>query len=94
MARTAPISHFQLQAGSPTLRRASRGTPLGALLYALSFIGAAALRVITPVLTGFYSGVVEAQQRRADRRIWEMAQTDPRLKAELIALRERAASKE
>jgi demethoxyubiquinone hydroxylase (CLK1/Coq7/Cat5 family) len=92
MARTAHIPHFQLPAGSSTLRRASRGSPLGALLYALSFIGAAALRVGTPVVKGFYSGLIDAQQRRADARIWEIAQSDPRLKAELIALRERAES--
>lgn len=94
MARTAPIPHFQLPAGSSTLRRASRGTALGPVLYALSFIGAAALRVITPLAKGFYSGLVEAQQQRADRRIWDLAQSDPRLKAELIALRQHAASRE
>ena len=94
MARTAHFPHFQLQAGFPTLRRAGRGTALGALLYGLSFIGAAALRVVTPVVKGLYSGVIDAQQRRADRRIWEIAQSDPVLKAELIALREYAESKE
>lgn len=93
MARTVPLLPFQLPAGSPTLRRASRGTPAGALLYALSVIGAATLRVATPVVKGFYAGLIDAQQARADRRVWEMAQADPRLKAELIALRERAASK-
>lgn len=94
MARTVPLSPFQPRAGSLTLRRASRGTPLGALLYGLSFIGAVALRVATPVVKGFYAGLIDAQQARADRRIWEVAQSDPRLKAELIALREHAASRE
>jgi hypothetical protein len=94
MARTAPLPHFQLHPGSATLRRASRGTALGALLYALSFIGATTLRVLTPVVKGFYSGIVDTQQRRADRRIWEIAQSDPRLKSELIAWRDQAASKQ
>lgn len=93
MARTFPVSQFQLPAGSTTLRRASRGTPLGALLYALSVLGAATLRVVTPLAKGCYSAIIEAQQRRADARVWEIAQSDPRLKAELIALRDHAASK-
>jgi len=94
MARTAPVTYFQPHAGSPTLRRASRGTALGPLLYGLSLLGAATLRVLTPAVKGVYSAIIEAQQRRADLRVWEMAQSDPRLKAELIALREHAASKE
>lgn len=94
MARTAPVSYFQPQAGSPTLRRASRGTALGPVLYGLSLLGAAALRVVTPAVKGVYSALLESQQRRADLRVWEMAQSDPRLKADLIALRQHAASRE
>jgi hypothetical protein len=92
MARIAHVSHFQLQAGSPSLRRAGRGTALGALLHGLSFIEAVTLRVATPVIKGFFSGLIESHQRRAERLIREMAQSDPRLNTELIAPRQHAAS--
>jgi hypothetical protein len=92
MARTARIPLFQPQAGIPSLRHSIGGTASGALLHVLSFIGALALRLVGPLVQGLYSGLIAAQQRRADRRVWEMAQSDPRLKAELIALRQRAAS--
>jgi hypothetical protein len=92
MARTAHIPLVQPQAGFPSLRRAIGGTASGALLYLLSFVGTVTLRLLSPLAQALYSGFIAAQQRRADQRVWEMAQSDPRLKAELVALRQRAAS--
>ena len=92
MARVVSLPHpIQPQgiAHQPRTRIAfGRVTAVGAVLSLLSLVGSLVLRLFRRIDA---AGVVWVQariRREEDRKLWALAQTDPRLMADLVALQQ------
>jgi len=94
MARTAHISYPIPPIGR--LARASssvgRVTALGAVLFVLASIGSGIVRAAGPVRQACAAWAEERRQREEDRKLWELALTDTRVMADLIALSQQSAA--
>ena len=88
MARIAPLS--LRYAGIARLERASttfgRVTALGALFGGLALVGSLVFRATAGLQRGFAAWAQARREREEDRKLWELALTDPRIMADLIAL--------
>lgn len=90
MARTAPFPYPVLAGGIGRLARASntvgRVTALGALLSLLAAIGSVLVRVAGGLRLACAAWAEKHRQRQEDRKLWELALSDSRVMADLVAL--------
>jgi hypothetical protein len=90
MARFVPATSPFPQAGLARLERASRTcgrlTATGALLLALAAVGSLVLRAGTGLREGVAAWTQAQRERTEDRKLWELALSDSRVMADLVAL--------
>lgn len=97
MARFAQIDHpARLAAatrpaavGNPF----SRVTALGALLHVLAALGSVGVRAAAALRLALAGWMQRRRQREEDRKLWELALSDSRVMADLIAVRQHADPK-
>ena len=65
-------------------------TAVGAVLFLLATIGSIALWVVRPLRPACARWAEQRRLREEDRQLWELALTDPRVMADLVALRQQA----
>jgi len=92
MARIASVSHSLLQLPHPRVH-VGRVTAVGALLAILSLLGSVLCAVTLRLQRRLDAWAEVRRQRAEDRQLWELAATDPRLMAELVALQQHAEHK-
>jgi hypothetical protein len=94
MARVVPFTPSLLPQGATRAVRTrsafGRVTAVGGLLSVLSAIGSVVAAVARQIEFGFVAWAEARREREADRKLWAMALDDPRLMAELVALRQHA----
>jgi hypothetical protein len=96
MARVVPFHPSlapQAVARAPRARAAiGRVTAVGALVSVLSVVGSCVFAAGRRMERSFVAWVEAHREREADRKLWAMALQDPRLMADLVALRQHADS--
>jgi hypothetical protein len=94
MARVVPFHHSLSQQAVARQSRArpsvGRVTAVGALMSLLSFVGSLAVSAGREMEFTFVAWAQARREREEDRKLWALAQSDSRLMAELVALRQRA----
>jgi hypothetical protein len=94
MARVVPFHHSLTQPGVARLPRArtpvGRVTAIGALVSVLSVLGSVVVAAGRHLELSFVAWAQARQRREEDRKLWAMALQDPRLMADLVALRQHA----
>jgi hypothetical protein len=94
MARFVHVNFPVEQGGVARLPRAhgsfARVTALGALFFLLEAIGSIAFGAAERVGAGLAHWAEARRQREEDRKLWELALTDSRVMADLIALQQDA----
>lgn len=96
MARVVPFHPTVARAAprSAQVRRPiARATAAGALLYLLSLVGSLVVRGTQRLQLRLDAWAEARRQRAEDRATWELARSDARLMAELVALQQHAESK-
>jgi hypothetical protein len=90
MARFVHVNFPVVHGGVARLERAhgtfARVTALGALLFLLAGIGSLAFGAAARLGAGFADWAETRRQREEDRKLWELALTDSRVMADLVAL--------
>ena len=66
-----------------------RVTAVGALLTVLSIVGSVAFAAVERMDAALAAWVQARHARQEDRKLWALAQADPRLMADLVALQQR-----
>lgn len=93
MARVVPFQPSltpQPVARLPRARRPiGRVTAVGALLALLSVVGSVVVTAVNHMESTFVAWAQARREREEDRKLWAMAQSDPRLMADLVALQQR-----
>lgn len=97
MARFAQVDHPAALAAAT--RPAIGGNPfssvtaVGALLYLLAALGSLVFRAAAALRLAFAGWLERRRQREEDRKVWELALSDPRVMADLVAVRQHAPAK-
>jgi hypothetical protein len=90
MARAVPFNHPIPQPATAPLTRAGhvipRVTALGAVLYVLSLLGSVLVRAVAALQQTGVDWAENRRRREEDRKLWELALTDSRVMADLVAL--------
>ena len=90
MARTAQLTYPTPVLASTRPTRAghtiSRATALGAFLFLLSAIGSILVRAAGRVQLACAGWAERRREREEDRKLWELALSDSRVMADLVAL--------
>ncbi|MEJ8840262.1 hypothetical protein [Ramlibacter sp. AN1133] len=93
MARVVPFHPSLTPQGVARLPRTRRPigrvTAVGALLSVLSVFGSVIVAAVNHMESTFVAWAEARHQREQDRKLWAMAQGDPRLMADLVALQQR-----
>jgi hypothetical protein len=80
------------QTGSARFSRArnsfGKGTGIGALVFVLALIGLPVFHVMTALRLRAVRSLEARRAREQDRKVWELALTDRRVMADLVALRQ------
>jgi hypothetical protein len=80
------------QTGSARFSRAKnsvgKGTAIGALLFVLAMIGLPVFRLANALRLRAARSIEARRAREQDRKLWELALTDRRVMADLVALRQ------
>lgn len=92
MARIASVPHSLPQLPHPRTH-VGRVTAVGALLSILSLLGSLVFAGTLRLRRRLDAWAQLRRQRAQDRQLWELAATDPRLMAELVALQQHAERK-
>jgi hypothetical protein len=94
MARAVPFHPSLAQQGVARLPRTrsriGQLTAVGALLTVLSLAGGVVVAAANQMELTFVAWAQARRRREADRKLWALARSDPRLMAELVALRQHA----
>jgi hypothetical protein len=70
--------------------RRTRATALGALLAVVAGFGSLAVRAAAPLGRALAAWAQARREREEDRKLWELALSDSRVMADLIAVRQQA----
>jgi hypothetical protein len=79
--RTAPVA-----TRSPRNGTFAQATAVGAVLLILAAIGSLVFRLAHRVQQGLRAWAEQRRQRAEDRKLWDLALSDPRVMADLVAL--------
>lgn len=96
MARVVPFHSTAARAATrsaPVHSPIARVTAAGALLYLLSLVGSLVVRGTRRLQLRLDAWAESRRLRAEDRATWEVARSDPRLMAELVALQQHAESR-
>jgi hypothetical protein len=92
MARDITLSHPVPFRGIARLAQArrTRATALGAVLVVIAGVGSLAVRAAAPLARALAAWAQARRERVEDRKLWELALSDSRVMADLIAVRQQA----
>ena len=95
MARFAPLPYpgqsVPVAPRAPRTGTFAQATAVGAVLLILAAIGALVFRLAACVQQGLHAWAEQRRQRAEDRKLWELARSDSRVMADLVALSQHEA---